>query len=233
MPTGGVESWSSQIGRSSRRASLTALLLVATFSSGCAASQPLILPAEDRAVVIETEACGAASGRVGSGVAVGNDLVVTVAHLIVRAGGLSATPTGGQPQAAEVVAVDLRRDLAVVRLDGLALPEVDIATSGPGGTGRIVEAARSGTVPFEIATFADLRIEEILGSERHTRQGYELVAVTTDGDSGAGAYDEEGRLIGIVFGRGPADDTTWVTASTEIFDFLETVDSEDTHELCG
>jgi hypothetical protein len=24
-----------------------------------------------------------------------------------------------------------------------------------------------------------------------------------------------------------------VTASTEIFDFLETVDSEDTYELCG
>ncbi len=65
-----------------------------------------------------------------------------------------------------------------------------------------------------------LTIEEVLGTDLHSRRGYELDAETAAGDSGAGAYDNEGRLIGVVFATGRDGDSSWITSSIEIEDFL-------------
>jgi len=185
-----------------------------------------------RAVRLQTTGCGPASEHFGSGVAIGDDLVVTVAHLIARAGSVEASVGGASTEPVEVAAVDLERDLAVLRLAGDDFTRVEMAIANSGGSGRIVGGAASGTVPFEVRRRVNLTIEEILGTERHARLGYELAAVTGDGDSGAGAYDAENRLIGIVFATGEDGATTWLTASSEIEDFVASVGASDVYELC-
>jgi len=159
-------------------------------------------------------------------------MIVTVAHLLVRAEDVTAYMNGRQPEKAVVAAVDLERDLAILRLTPSGVPDVEVTTVGTGTQGHIVGGAASGTVSFEVTRVVDLTIEEILGTERHNRLGYELQTFTDDGDSGAGAYDEANRLIGIVFATGPNDETTWLTASSEIVDFLDSVGTTDIYELC-
>jgi S1-C subfamily serine protease len=192
------------------------------------------IDAETRAVRLETTGCESTSGHFGTGVIVGGGLVVTVAHLVARAEEVDASVGGNDPVRAVVAAVDLNRDLSVLRLPtDPGLPDVEMATVDAGTSGLIVGGAASGTVRFEVRRRVMLTIEEILGTDRHARLGYEVAAVTTDGDSGAGAYDRQHRLIGIVFATGRDGETSWLTASEEIEDFLDTVGPSDTYPVCS
>jgi S1-C subfamily serine protease len=199
--------------------------LIALASAGCSAEPDEPAPAQklnpaDRAVRIETTGCGFAPDRTGSGVAVGDGLVITVAHLVARADNIVAAVASEAPADGVVIAADLELDLALVRLPGNGAPAVETASADTGATGLIVGGATSGTIPFEVADVVRISIEEILGSDRHRRLGYELAAFTTTGDSGAGAYDNENRLIGIVFATSDDGATTWITSSGEIDRFL-------------
>jgi S1-C subfamily serine protease len=189
---------------------------------------------EVRAVRIETTACDSPLGGFGSGVVMSDGLVVTVAHLVIQADAVEVSVPEGDPEEAVLAAVDLERDLAALRLPGGSdLPDVETATADAGASGRVVGGSASGTVPFEVKRRVTLTIEEVLGTERHARLGYEVAAMTTDGDSGAGAYDEEDRLIGIVFAAGRDGETSWLTASSEIDHFLAIVDPSDTYPVCS
>lgn len=226
-----------------RRCLSFAGLLLGLIVAGCAAggspagsddSSTVTIGPVGRAAIIATEGCGFASGRTGSGVAVGGGLVVTVAHLVVHASS-AAVSIGGGPANDEtvVVAVDAQRDLALLHLPGQDLPDLAMASARKGDRGSVVGAATSGTVPFRIRGAVELSIEDVLGSERHSRLGYQLEAVTAGGDSGAGVYDAQGRLIGVVFATSDDGATTWATAATEIQDFLGATSPEDVYELCN
>ena len=185
-----------------------------------------------RTVRIETTGCGLAPNRTGSGVAIGDGLVVTVAHLVARADNLVALVGSSERVDAVITAVDLNLDLALLRIPPNEIPNIQMSSANVGTGGLIVGGAASGNVPFVVKEVVRLSIEEILGTERHSRLGYELEAATTTGDSGAGAYDGNNRLIGIVFATGQEGGSTWITASTEIEDFLAAHDSEDTLVEC-
>ena len=65
-------------------------------------------------------------------------------------------------------------------------------------------------------------MDEVRGQRRSTRRGYRIEATTAGGDSGAGLYDRRGRLAGLVFAVSAAGSArTWVTAESEIADFLD------------
>lgn len=185
-----------------------------------------------RAVRIDTTGCEFSSGHFGSGVAIGGSSVITVAHLIARAETVTVTGSGGTKEQADVVMVDLQKDLALLRITDLAIPEVEMVTADAGTGGHIVGAAASGIVAFEVKRRVNLRIEDVLGTERHSRLGYEVSALTTDGDSGAGAYDDEGGLVGIVFATGRDGATSWLTASDEIEAFRSSLEPDSSYEMC-
>lgn len=182
---------------------------------------------------LETEGCGFASGRTGSGVAIGDDLVVTVAHLVVEAEAIDAYLSGEEYENVPVLAVDRQTDLAVLRVPDNAIPAIEMSSAEKDASGLIVGGSTSGTVSFAVKNVVELTIEEVFGTTRHSRLGYELAASTADGDSGAGAYDAQGGLIGVVFATGEDGATTWVTASSEIEEFLSGVDPSDTYPLCS
>lgn len=185
-----------------------------------------------RAVRVETTGCGFAPDRTGSGIAVGDGLVLTVAHLVARADEITVTVGDAGAVDAVVAAADLKLDLAVLRVPKNGVPMVATSSTGRETSGLIVGGATSGTVPFEVTDVVRISIEEVLGSERHKRLGYELAAATTTGDSGAGAYDDENRLIGIVFATSDGGATTWITSSGEIESFLEAHDPDGPALLC-
>ncbi len=179
-----------------------------------------VVPGAERAARLETTGCGFASGRTASGVAVGGGLVLTVAHAVGRADGVEVSIADAPFLDADVIAIDLKKDLALLRVSPDGMPDVRMASTVKDATGTIEGGAASGTVPYRVRAVVSLSIEEVLGSDRFTRSGYELDAVTATGDSGAGVYDIGGYLIGVVFASGAADTSTWATASSEIADFL-------------
>jgi len=206
--------------------------MIASTAAGCATDRPtestsvVQFDPAARAARIETTGCGFASDRTGSGVAVGDGLVLTVAHLVARADDIAVTLSDDAAVDAVVAAADLELDLAVLRVPENGVPPVETSAVGRNDRGRIVGGATSGTVPFEVTDIVRISIEEILGTERHKRLGYELAAVTTTGDSGAGAYDNDNRLVGIVFATSDDGATTWITSSEEIEGFLAAHETE-------
>lgn len=164
----------------------------------------------------------------------GDGVVVTVAHLVARADSVLVAVAGGDPVDATVLEVDPERDLAALRVAADDAPDAIAMSDGDtGARGTIVEGATSGTVPFVVAEKVSVSIEEVLGTDRHNRVGFKLNAATSGGDSGAGAYDEDGRLIGIVFATSDDGAVTWLTGSVEIQEFLAGVSADQTPLACN
>lgn len=191
------------------------------------ASATDLADAEQRAVSVEVAGCGAADASRGSGLAFADDLVLTAAH-VVSSGGAIEIVTGDDSRAAELVAYDPRRDLALVRptppLTGTP-PAPSSGAVAAGQTGRIVGAATSGQVEVTVIESLLIEMDDVRSTTRSTRRGYLVEAVTTAGDSGAGFYHLDGRLLGLLFAVSTTDDgRSWITASSEIDDFL--VDEE-------
>jgi S1-C subfamily serine protease len=210
---------------------MVVLLLTALLVSGCdsvrlvpaAEPTPVMTPIELRAAALETTGCGFASDRTGSAIVWDEGLVLTVAHLVVQADEIWVQTPSGRFQAT-VSDLDVKRDLALLAVPQVVATPIALASAGVGDTGQIVGGAASGDVAYSVKTVADLEIEEVLGAERSSRLGYELDATIASGDSGAGAFTNDDRLIGIVFAVDPTQETTWVTAANEIEDFIERLD---------
>ncbi len=185
-----------------------------------------------RVTYLETTGCGVAAPRTGSGVAVDDGLVLTVAHLVARAATITAAVGDRSAEEADVVAIDLLRDLALLRVPPNAVPRITTAAIAPGDSGTIVGGSTSGTLPFTVERTVRLTTEEILGSETHERSGYEIGVTTATGDSGAGAYDRQNRLVGILFAMSDDTASSWITSAEEIAAFLSEHDTSATPIVC-
>lgn len=182
--------------------------------------RPVTVDPGRRSVRLEIAGCGLAPDRVGSGIAVADGLVVTVAHLVAEAETVRVR-TGLGAVEAPIVAIDLKRDLALLHVEGARFPDLATAEAKVGDTGQIVGGVTATSIGYTVEGRVALTIEEVLGTSRHRRLGYELLAETGEGDSGAGAYDLQGRLVGVVFATGRNGESTWLTASSEMTDFLD------------
>lgn len=184
----------------------------------------------DRAAEITTTACGHASRTTGSGVVVGDRRVLTAAHVVVGAG--SATIAhDGRAHEARVVHLDVTRDLAVLDVAGIRLPAVELGDVDDGERVRIVDAASSGTLDVTVRRRVVIDIEEVRGAQRHERDGYELDAAIRGGDSGAGVFDERGRLTAIVFAEPTANEAiTYAVGGAELAAVLG---ADDRHYACA
>lgn len=203
-----------------RRAVLctVSLLLVASACSSDDALTP-----EERAVGVYTTACGHASKTTGSGIVVDDERVVTVAHVVIGATDVSVTAADGLTRPATIVHVDTLRDLAVLKVEQLAAGPVGLVDLEM-GDGAVAVGMASGSVPAEVLRRVTLSVDEVRGTERSRRSGYELAASIDGGDSGAGLFDRDGRLVGVVFAvPTERDGIAWATGSSEIAAMLDEV----------
>ncbi len=175
----------------------------------------LPLGPQDRAVVLITTGCGHGAAGHGSGVAMGGDLVLTAAHVVAQADLVTVRRNGREYQGS-VVVWDRPHDLALVTVDGWELPAAEFGVLALGDEATMVGGLTSGTRQARVAEWVRLTIEEALGTDRYPRLGYQLQVEAADGDSGAGVYDADGRLAGMVFGVDPAGAFAWATAAEEI-----------------
>lgn len=207
------------------RWSLWVFVLATGVAAGsyAAAARPLD-QAEQRAGMVSTTACGNASATSGSAVLIGPGHVLAAAHVVIGATDLSVT-AAGQTVPAEILRLDTRTDLAMLRVDGLSSSPVRLAEPRPGSMVRVVGAGPSGSFDTEVLRRVTIRIEEVRSTVRSSRRGFEIDERVALGDSGAGVFDDDGRLIGLVFGRSTIhDDRSFAVASEEISRLLDSPD---------
>jgi S1-C subfamily serine protease len=184
---------------------------------------PDLAAARQRAVIVNGSICGTAGPSSGSGIAVGDDRVLTAAHVVASADRLEIVHDGLRVPAT-IVAFDRTRDLALLRPD-TPLPAVpDGPVFGAAAVDddlTVVGGVTSGDVRATVSLVTVIETDEVRGTARVTRDGYLLAAATKPGDSGAGVYDEQGRLTALAFAVSTNDaERTWATAASEIEAFL-------------
>ncbi len=169
---------------------------------------------EDRAVTLRTTACGDASKTTGSGVIVGRAVVLTAAHVVV---GATDVFVDGADEPAVVAVLDRTRDLAWLDVPSVDATPVELAQVQAGDAVRVVGGATSGTVDALVERVLAMTVDDVRSTTRSTRSGFQLDAAIDGGDSGAGVFDGDGRLVGIVFAvPSEGSDATFAVDATEV-----------------
>lgn len=190
-----------------------------------AALPATVSPATERAVVIATMPCRPSLQATASGFVIDDELVVTVAHAIYDSRDFAVRDASGEWHRAQIVHMDLDRDLAVLRIPGLSSSPMTTRQASTNEQVRVIEGAASGTNEGEVLRRVRLTTETIGDLTRETaRSGYELNVPVQGGDSGAAVVDSYGNLVGIVFARSTRREAAWATAASEVVDALEKQD---------
>lgn len=239
------------------------ILLAVAALAGC--SRPPASPGEaaaSRAVIVTSTGCGHADGGLGSGILLEPDLVLTAAHVVIAGDGRagvavmshgtdsSAThePSGGDLDQlgggsgrndvdvnAVVVAIDRRRDLALIRTDKPVNEAIEarprITTVASGAPVEMV-GARSGASSGRVSRRTWIVTDGVRSPNRVKRLGYVVELRSATGDSGSGLFTtadepadvdhDEPMLAGLVFAVSSGQSNrTWAVAGSEIGDFLD------------
>ena len=162
----------------------------------------------------------------GSGIALGHDLVATVAHVVAGAKSVSIDDGHGHSFPAEIAAIDAQRDAAVLRVSGLDRPTLRLRAMGSGERGSFF--AFGGPEPmlsaFTVVRAVGISSEDIYRQGEHLRPGYQLEATVVAGDSGAGLLAEHGTLGGLVWATSRStDNQAWAVGVEVISDLLGSI----------
>ncbi|MCZ6736789.1 MAG: serine protease [Actinobacteria bacterium] len=166
---------------------------------------------------------------IGTGVAVDDDLVLTVAHTIAGAeDDLRIVTPQGEERSVTVVAFDSDRDLALLAVEGLDATPVVLGSAGKGDSGTI--AAVNGDLAVEFIKYTVLRVvnarsTDIYNEGHVERDALDIKARIEPGVSGAPLVDSNGEVVGIVFARSETrEEGGYALSTSEITDFLDSVD---------
>jgi S1-C subfamily serine protease len=191
-----------------------------------------VIPAAvDRAVrqsVVKVTGRACRQIQEGSGWIEASGLVVTNAHVVAGESETTVEDLAGRTYDAFVVAFDPVRDLAVLRVDGLVAPGLqlgsgDVGTLGavyghPGGGPLRASPARVGEEIVAVGT-------DIYRTGESRREVFVLAAALQPGDSGGALVDETGEVIGVAFAIDPGrDGTSYAVTDDEVRAVLDTVE---------
>lgn len=169
---------------------------LAATSGGCAPDPPAAV------VGIITDGCIPGNGT-GSGVVVGDGLVLTSAHVLAGADAIEVIQSGRRSDAT-IVAFDPEMDLAYLRVDGLRVRPLAIGSdhveAGDTGTAYVVRDGEVVDVAVRVRRRVRIRTEDIYVEGETVRPGFELDGDIVVGDSG-GAIVVGGEVVGVVWAR--------------------------------
>src|SRR3954470_12160540 len=164
------------------------------------------IPAEAAARVTRSTllVAGQACDRIqeGSGFVAGPNLVLTNAHVVAGERDTRVTTSDGRRLDANVVAFDPDRDLAVLRVPGLALPALTLGEGHVDDQGALFGHPGGGALrqaPVRIAEQIVARGTDITRAHPTERDVFVLAAVTAPGDSGGPIVDADGHVLGVMF----------------------------------
>jgi S1-C subfamily serine protease len=155
-------------------------------------------------VRVEGTSCGLV--QEGSGFVAEAGIVATNAHVVAGQERTEVIAAGDRRVAAEVVAFDPDRDLALLAVPDLAAPPLPTGDVAEGGTGAVF--GHPGGGGLEVSPFALQQRVEAVGrdiyDQRDTRRSVLVLAADlAPGDSGAAVVDAAGGLVGVAFAIAP------------------------------
>jgi len=223
----------------SRGRRLTTTLLSFALLAACGTDHPRQRSVDAAlAAAVRVEATGCASesvgaGSFGAGSFVAPQQVLTVAHVVAGATAVRVVLADGSRADATVVAIDRRKDLAVLELEDEAVP-LARNSMRRGSRGSFVGYRNDRPIAMLFVTIDAVQIDvpDLDHDGSTQRLGYELRADVNRGDSGS-VLVTDGAATGIVFARSTAtDDKAWALDITEAEQLLATAghDSVDVGE---
>jgi len=150
--------------------------------------------------------------EIATGVAAGDERVLTVAHAL---DGRRGVVVGGRP--ARVLRIDRGLDLAVLSVPGLRAPALRLGGDGTRAGLVVLRDGRARDLAGSIRRHVLVRWSEEPGDPPSDRPGLELAATVDPGDSGAPVLDPHGRLLGVLYARADDDDgTAWAVDASAV-----------------
>jgi uncharacterized membrane protein required for colicin V production len=166
---------------------------------------PAVLDEVRRSVVrVESVACRRL--QLGSGFVVESGHVLTNAHVVAGASSTTVLRDDGTELLATIVLFDPARDLAVLEVDGLDRPGLELRAARVGATGGAFGFPGGGDLriaPFELARHLTATGRDIYDEMRTSRDVFSVAAVMQSGDSGAALVAPDGTVLGMVFAVAP------------------------------
>jgi S1-C subfamily serine protease len=153
--------------------------------------------------VVRVVGASGIAGRAGSGWVAAPGLVVTNAHVVGDSEYVAVQPEGvGAQLEAEVLVFDERTDLAMLRVEDLDLPALELAVPEPGESVAVLGYPENG--PFDVQAGRVGQTQRVLtkdirGREPVERQVTSLRSSLRQGNSGGPAVNSDGRVVATVF----------------------------------
>lgn len=172
------------------------------------------------AVRVEAEGCRT-KASLGAGSFVGEEEVLTVAHVVAGAEQVHVLLADGTRVLATVTAIDRKKDIAVLHVEREITP-LPRGTMRPGATGSFVVYSDDQAVAltFEAMSYVDINAPSIDHDGSSLRRGYQITAEVRKGDSGS-VLVSNGVATGMVFARSTATgQKAWAVDITEAEDLL-------------
>jgi len=143
----------------------------------------------------------------GSGFVISAGVIVTNAHVVAGVERVEVVRPDGKRLSAVVAVFDPRRDLAVLRVEQLAMPSLGRANAAAGQTGAVLGhpqgQAEVRAAPARISEEVPADGRDIYDESDTRRQVFILAANLSPGDSGAALVDQEGLVVGVAFAIAP------------------------------
>lgn len=139
---------------------------------------------------------GRVHSRVGSGVAVGSDEILTTVSVVIGADHVLVLTGNGLQAVATIAGIDPIRNVALLRVSGLQLPALKLATR-PANLGDWVIVLGSSYRGAPTQSVGNIAF-------RHRDLGTSLLQLTNEvypGNSGGAAVNSRGELLGLVQGE--------------------------------
>src|SRR5215210_4237447 len=169
--------------------------------NGRLARDPEVLAAGPRTVRVTSIACG--YGVEGSGWVAAPNLVVTNAHVVAGEAATRVQPGGTGPRLrAEVILFDDRNDVAILRVSGLGLDPMPLATPHVGEASAVLGFPENGPLDIQPARTGSTR--RVISGDAYN-QGPVKRTVTSfrvyvrPGNSGGPVVNGDGEVVATVF----------------------------------
>lgn len=182
-------------------------------------------------VKVEAPACSRIQD--GSGVVIGDGLIVTNAHVVAG----SKHPTvfthpDGEELDATVVAFDPNRDIAILYVPDIDRPALPLGDGSftVGGVGAVFGHPFGGSIelsPFQVGEDTKARGFDIYDQDRTTRHILVMSSELSPGDSGGALVDQNGVVEGVAFAIAPDQpNVAYALALDEVTPVLASAGSE-------
>ncbi len=165
------------------------------------ARDPEVVAAGPRTVRVSSTACG--YGVEGSGWVAAPDLVVTNAHVVAGATSTRVQPGGaGATYGADVVHLDDKNDIAILRVTGLGLEPLPLAVSRVGEATAVLGFPENGPLDVQPARTGSTR--RVIASDAYNRGPVERTVTSfrvyvRRGNSGGPVVNGDGEVVATVF----------------------------------